>query len=139
MGGVTIHSFAGIGIGADSREALLSKVKKNKKAMTRWLRTRVLIIDEGTSSTARLCSVKTALTSRPVSMVDADLFDKLAFIGSQLRKNPVPFGGIQVHIPTCLQCAYPGIELCHTPGRRHRRLLPAAAGHERRRVCEVRV
>ena len=47
VGGVTVHSFAGIGIGADNREGLLSKVKKNKKAMTRWLRTRVLIIDEG--------------------------------------------------------------------------------------------
>ena len=47
VGGVTIHSFAGIGIGADTREALLTRVKKNKKAMTRWLRTRVLIIDEG--------------------------------------------------------------------------------------------
>ena len=47
VGGVTIHSFAGIGIGADTREALLSRVKKNKKAMTRWLRTKILIIDEG--------------------------------------------------------------------------------------------
>ena len=29
-------------------------------------------------------------------MVEADLFDKLARIGSILRKKPEPFGGIQV-------------------------------------------
>ena len=31
-----------------------------------------------------------------VSMVDGDLFDKLARIGSILRKKAEPFGGIQV-------------------------------------------
>ena len=31
-------------------------------------------------------------------MLDGDLFDKLAQIGSRIRKNPLPFGGIQVHI-----------------------------------------
>ena len=31
-----------------------------------------------------------------VSMVDGDLFDKLARIGSILRKKIEPFGGIQV-------------------------------------------
>lgn len=29
-------------------------------------------------------------------MVEADLFDKLARIGSIIRKKPEPFGGIQV-------------------------------------------
>ena len=47
IGGVTIHSFAGIGIGEGSVEDLLNKVRKNKKAASRWLRTKVLIIDEG--------------------------------------------------------------------------------------------
>ncbi|KAL1944914.1 hypothetical protein VTO73DRAFT_2534 [Trametes versicolor] len=77
IGGVTIHSFAGIGLGAENHEQLASKVKKNRKATTRWLRTKVLIIDE-------------------VSMVDGDLFDKLARIGQLIRKRPEPFGGIQV-------------------------------------------
>jgi ATP-dependent DNA helicase PIF1 len=31
-------------------------------------------------------------------MMDGDLFDKLAFMGSELRKAKEPFGGIQVHI-----------------------------------------
>ncbi|KAJ2918646.1 hypothetical protein MD484_g1770, partial [Candolleomyces efflorescens] len=79
IGGVTIHSFAGIGLGIESAEDLATKIRKNKKAAARWLRTKVLIIDE-------------------VSMVDGDLFDKLAKIGSILRKSPVPFGGIQVII-----------------------------------------
>ncbi|TEB36638.1 hypothetical protein FA13DRAFT_1075371 [Coprinellus micaceus] len=77
IGGVTIHSFAGIGLGIESAEDLATKVRKNKKASTRWLRTKVLIIDE-------------------VSMVDGDLFDKLAKIGRILRKAKEPFGGIQV-------------------------------------------
>ncbi|KAG1876415.1 PIF1-like helicase-domain-containing protein [Suillus subalutaceus] len=48
IGGVTIHSFAGIGIGEGSAEELINRVRKNKKAASRWLRTKVLIIDEGT-------------------------------------------------------------------------------------------
>lgn len=47
IGGVTIHSFAGIGLGRENAEQLTTKVKKNKKASARWLRTKVLIIDEG--------------------------------------------------------------------------------------------
>lgn len=47
IGGVTIHSFAGIGLGIESAEDLASKIRKNKKAFVRWQRTKVLIIDEG--------------------------------------------------------------------------------------------
>ncbi|EGG05531.1 uncharacterized protein MELLADRAFT_63926 [Melampsora larici-populina 98AG31] len=46
IGGTTIHSFAGIGIAIESPDLLVSKVRKNKKAVSRWTRTRVLIIDE---------------------------------------------------------------------------------------------
>ncbi|KAF5387400.1 hypothetical protein D9757_005787 [Collybiopsis confluens] len=77
IGGVTMHSFAGFGLGLENAKELASKVRKNKKATTRWARTQVLIIDE-------------------VSMVDGDLFDKLAEVGSILRKNSRPFGGIQM-------------------------------------------
>lgn len=47
IGGVTIHSFAGIGIGIDEAEQLATRIRKNRKAMSRWQRTKVLIIDEG--------------------------------------------------------------------------------------------
>ncbi|KAK7012812.1 PIF1-like helicase-domain-containing protein [Favolaschia claudopus] len=77
IGGVTIHSFAGIGLGIESAEDLAQKIRKNKKSSSRWLRTKVLIIDE-------------------VSMLDGDLFDKLSRIGSILRKKIQPFGGIQL-------------------------------------------
>jgi ATP-dependent DNA helicase PIF1 len=47
IGGVTVHSFAGIGLGIEPVKQLVEKVKKNKKASARWLRTKVLVIDEG--------------------------------------------------------------------------------------------
>jgi ATP-dependent exoDNAse (exonuclease V) alpha subunit len=47
IGGMTIHSFAGIGLGLETAEELAVKIKKNKKAVARWLRTKVLIVDEG--------------------------------------------------------------------------------------------
>ncbi|KAG4300737.1 hypothetical protein PCK1_003166 [Pneumocystis canis] len=77
IGGVTLHSYAGIGLGRDSFEDLCRKIRKNKKCLSRWLRTKVLIIDE-------------------ISMVDAELFDKLENIARKLRNNENPFGGIQV-------------------------------------------
>jgi ATP-dependent DNA helicase PIF1 len=53
IGGVTIHSFAGIGIGEGSAEDLFVKVRKNNKASTRWARTKVLIVDEGNIALGR--------------------------------------------------------------------------------------
>ncbi|GAA6060678.1 hypothetical protein JCM10212_005060 [Sporobolomyces blumeae] len=82
IGGTTIHSFAGIGIGAEPAKQLIDKVKKNRNANAKWQRVKVLIIDE-------------------VSMVDGHLFDKLAEIGMALKKrgktaSSRPFGGIQL-------------------------------------------
>jgi len=79
VGGVTLHSFAGIGLGKEDATELVRKIKRNQKAKHRWMRTKVLIVDE-------------------VSMVDGDLFDKLESIARQLRMNGRPFGGIQVVI-----------------------------------------
>lgn len=79
IGGVTLHSFAGIGLGKESVNDLCKKIAKNAKARTRWLRTKILVIDE-------------------ISMVDGDLFDKLEEIARRLRKNGRPFGGIQLVI-----------------------------------------
>ncbi|KAJ5120341.1 uncharacterized protein N7515_009729 [Penicillium bovifimosum] len=79
IGGVTLHSFAGIGLGKEPAVELVKKIKKNQKARNRWLRTKVLVVDE-------------------VSMVDGDLFDKLEEIARRIRNNGRPFGGIQLVI-----------------------------------------
>jgi ATP-dependent DNA helicase PIF1 len=47
IGGQTLHSFAGIGLGIEPPDKLAQKVKKNRKAVVRWQLTKVLIIDEG--------------------------------------------------------------------------------------------
>ena len=79
VGGVTLHSFAGIGLGKEAVPELVKKIKRNQKAKNRWLRTKILIIDE-------------------ISMVDGDLFDKLEAIARTIRNNGRPFGGIQLVI-----------------------------------------
>lgn len=79
VSGVTLHSFAGIGLGKEEVPELVRKIKRNQKAKGRWLRTKILIIDE-------------------ISMVDGDLFDKLESIARIIRNNGRPFGGIQLVI-----------------------------------------
>ncbi|APA10965.1 hypothetical protein SS1G_03340 [Sclerotinia sclerotiorum 1980 UF-70] len=79
IGGVTLHSFGGIGLGKEDVPSLIRKIKKNNKAKLRWTRTKVLVIDE-------------------ISMVDGDLFDKLEEIARGMRNNGRPFGGIQLVI-----------------------------------------
>ena len=112
IGGVTIHSFAGIGLGIESAEDLAIRVRKNKKASGRWLRTKVLIIDEGVSLVLGFRVQWKANDMFSVSMVDGDLFDKLSQIGSILRKTEEPFGGIQV----CFGgTSYPIWSIYHVP------------------------
>lgn len=79
IGGMTLHSFAGIGLGKDDAQTLVKKIRRNGKAKNRWMRTRVLIVDE-------------------ISMVDGDLFDKLSQVGRIIRNNGRPWGGIQLVI-----------------------------------------
>lgn len=79
VGGVTLHSFAGIGLGKEDIPELVRKVKRNQKAKMRWIRTKILVIDE-------------------ISMVDGDLFDKLEGVARNIRNNGRPFGGIQLVI-----------------------------------------
>ncbi|OCT45212.1 ATP-dependent DNA helicase PIF1 [Cladophialophora carrionii] len=75
--GQTLHSWSGIGLGKEPAPELVKKVKRNQKSRQRWLRTKVLIIDE-------------------VSMVDGQLFDKLEQVARTIRNNGRPFGGIQL-------------------------------------------
>jgi ATP-dependent DNA helicase PIF1 len=73
----TLHSWAGIGLGKGTVQELCIKIRRNRKALQQWLCTDLLIIDE-------------------VSMMTAELLDKLNGIGKKLRSNQKPFGGIQV-------------------------------------------
>lgn len=79
IGGMTLHSFSGIGLGKEDVTTLVKKIRRNPKAKNRWLKTKILIIDE-------------------ISMVDGDLFDKLSQIGRTIRNNGRPWGGIQLVI-----------------------------------------
>lgn len=83
IGGTTLHSFAGVGLGDGPVADLLEKLQSpkqpfHKKARARWILAKVLIIEE-------------------CSMVPPDLFEKLDYIGRCLRGVfDKPFGGIQV-------------------------------------------
>jgi len=44
---VTLHSFGGCGLALEDANELVRKIKMNRKAATRWTRTKVLIVDEG--------------------------------------------------------------------------------------------
>ena len=76
-GAKTLHSWAGIGLGRDTAGALVAKIRQNKRSKANWLKTDVLVVDE-------------------VSMMTAELFEKLDDIGQLLRGSPRPFGGMQV-------------------------------------------
>lgn len=73
----TIHSWAGIGLGKNSNDYYIQKIKKNKFFKKSWRETDILIIDE-------------------VSMLSLKLFDLLNSIGKAVRLNQRPFGGIQL-------------------------------------------
>lgn len=75
--GTTLHSWAGIGLGKEPAPELVKKIKRNAKTKSKWLRTKVLIVDE-------------------ISMVDGELFDKLEQVARAIRNNGRPFGGIQL-------------------------------------------
>lgn len=46
IGGSTIHSFAGIGLGKEPAEKLAARIKNSDRLRERWESTEVLIIDE---------------------------------------------------------------------------------------------
>lgn len=75
--GMTIHSWAGIGLAKDPLHILVGRVHSNRDASKRWKETEILVIDE-------------------VSMLSSDILEALSEIGKRIRNNPKPFGGLQV-------------------------------------------
>jgi len=79
LGGLTIHAFAGVGLGKGPVAALLQRLDQpgNRKARKRWTTAEVLVVDE-------------------VSMLDGNYLDKINEVAQVVRKDNRPFGGIQV-------------------------------------------
>jgi ATP-dependent DNA helicase PIF1 len=78
--GMTLHRWAGIGLGLASAERLAQDIMFSPgraEAKRHWQTTKCLIIDE-------------------ISMIDAVLFDKLEHIARIVRNNHAPFGGMQL-------------------------------------------
>jgi hypothetical protein len=76
INGTTLHQFAGLGKSEQSPEEI-AKMVERKDAGQRWRIATTLIIDE-------------------ISMVSAADFDRLSRLGQLLRRDPRPFGGLQV-------------------------------------------
>jgi ATP-dependent DNA helicase PIF1 len=79
IGGVTIHSWAGIGKGDLSREQILENLESYKltKQRKQMKLARILAIDE-------------------ISMISADVFELLDYVLRVVRGVDAPFGGIQL-------------------------------------------
>ncbi len=77
IGGMTIHSWSGIGIKTKLDRYDLDKIATSEYISKRVRRTRVLIIDE-------------------VSMLSASMLDMLDMVCREINQRPEPFGGIQI-------------------------------------------
>ncbi len=77
IGGVTIHSWSGIGIKKSLSLQDLALLKKKSRLASRVKKTQVLIIDE-------------------ISMLDASVLTTVDHALRELRASRAPFGGIQV-------------------------------------------
>jgi len=77
LGGVTVHSWAGVGLGDGNAHDLLAAIKRSKRKSRSWLCAKVLVIDE-------------------ISMLDGNLLDALELIARGVRSNEALFGGLQL-------------------------------------------
>lgn len=73
----TLHSWSGIGLANGDINEVITKVINNKWKRKNWLNVDILIIDE-------------------VSMMSSKLLSILDGIGKRIKKNTLPFGGIQL-------------------------------------------
>lgn len=78
IGGRTIHSFLGIGLGKKPVDVTVTQIKyKNKPAYNNIINLDILFIDE-------------------ISMIDKNLLDYISQVLSMIRNCDKPFGGVQV-------------------------------------------
>ena len=76
-GAKTLHSWSGIKLAKGPSDKIILNVLKNKKCVSNWKKTHILIIDE-------------------VSMLSMKIFEIIEIIGRNIKKCNLPFGGIQV-------------------------------------------
>jgi len=79
INGITIHSLAGITPHTDFTDVdgFVDKIEGNYKKYNNWKYTKLLIIDE-------------------ISMLSVVMFDFLHNVAMKIRRNSLPFGGIQI-------------------------------------------
>ena len=77
IGGSTLHSFFGIGLGKGSVPSLVKKIRKSPAVVQRINDTEVLLIDE-------------------VSMLSCELLEKLDGVARLVRERDVVMGGLQI-------------------------------------------
>ena len=77
IGGMTIHSWSGIGIKTKLDKYDLDKIASSEYIVKRINRTKVLIIDE-------------------VSMLSANTLDMVDMVCREIKQNAEAFGGIQI-------------------------------------------
>ncbi|MEX0931828.1 MAG: helix-turn-helix domain-containing protein [Candidatus Paceibacterota bacterium] len=77
IGGMTIHSWSGIGIKEELTEYDIDALTQKEKLVKRFKETPVLIIDE-------------------VSMITPRFFNSLDWLAREMRGTEAPFGGMQV-------------------------------------------
>ncbi len=77
IGGQTLHGWGGLGLAKDSADAIIKIICMRPVNHKRWRETSVLIIDE-------------------ISMMSAELFNKICLIAQKIRCKPGFFGGMQV-------------------------------------------
>ncbi len=73
----TFHSWAGIGLGDKDVTKLTRAIRTQPSALDRWKECEYLMIDE-------------------ISMMGAELFDKINEVAKIIRKNSKPFGGLKL-------------------------------------------
>jgi ATP-dependent DNA helicase PIF1 len=73
----TIHSWSGIRLAKGPSRQIIQNVLKNRQAVSSWKKVKILVIDE-------------------VSMLSLKIFELLEELARTIRKDPRPFGGIQV-------------------------------------------
>lgn len=77
MNGMTIHSWAGIGISNELTAKDIARIKKRTAVVERIERTKVLVIDE-------------------ISMLHRQQFELINQVLQAIKENTLPFGGIQL-------------------------------------------